>query len=69
MRGRACRDADFGLPEGRLPEGFRDEVLRRAVLRSESDEIVEVPDTGYYDVSGFIGTLLVGVGLVLFKVH
>ena len=39
------------------------------VANEEVPEIVEVPDTGYYDVSGFIGTLLVGVGLVLFKVH
>ena len=39
------------------------------VATEEVPEIVEVPDTGYYDVSGFIGTLLVGVGLVLFKVH
>ena len=39
------------------------------VANEEVPEIVEVPNTGYYDVSGFIGTLLVGVGLVLFKVH
>lgn len=39
------------------------------LANEEVPEIVEVPNTGYYDVSGFIGTLLVGVGLVLFKVH
>ena len=32
-------------------------------------EVVEVPNTGYYDVSSIIGTLILGVGLVLFKVH
>ena len=32
-------------------------------------ELVEVPNTGYYDASSIIGTLILGVGLVLFKVH
>lgn len=32
-------------------------------------EVVEVPNTGYYDASSIIGTLILGVGLVLFKVH
>ena len=32
-------------------------------------EVVEVPNTGYYDVSSIIGTLILGVGLVLFKLH
>lgn len=39
------------------------------IVNEEVPEVVLVPNTGYYDVSGFIGTLLVGVGLVLFKIH
>ena len=39
------------------------------ILNEEVPEIIEVPNTGYYDVSGLIGTLLVGVGFVLLKIR
>lgn len=39
------------------------------VLNEEIPEIVEVPNTGVYNFSGLIGTVLVGVGLVLAKIY
>lgn len=39
------------------------------VSNEEIPEVVEVPNTGYYNVSGIFGTLLVGVGIVLFKIR
>ena len=39
------------------------------ISNEEISEVVEVPNTGFYNISGLIGTLLVGVGLVLFKRH
>lgn len=39
------------------------------VTNEEIPEIVEVPNTGSYDISLFVGTILVGVGFVLAKVY
>ena len=39
------------------------------VLNEEIPEIVKVPNTGVYNFSGLVGTLLVGAGIVLAKIH
>ena len=39
------------------------------IQNEEIPQIIEVPNTGYFDFSSIFGTLLVGVGLALFKVH
>ena len=39
------------------------------IKNEELPQIIEVPNTGYFDFSSIFGTLLVGVGLALFKVH
>lgn len=40
-----------------------------SVANEEIPEVVEVPNTGVYSISGFVGTLLVGAGIVLSKMH
>lgn len=40
-----------------------------SIANEEIPEVVEVPNTGIYSASGIVGTLLVGVGIVLSKMH
>lgn len=46
-----------------------DKTVSIKISNEEQPEIVEVPDTGLFDISGYLGTLMTGVGIVLFKVH
>ena len=39
------------------------------ISNEEVPEVVEVPNTGFYNMAGFIGTALVGIGLVFIKIH
>lgn len=40
-----------------------------SLANEELPEIVEVPNTGFYNVSSVVGTVLVGLGIVFVKIH